>query len=464
MQARGSFWPGVRALLIAAALPLLVSLGCRPAPPAQDAPSEPPAPLLPAAPPGRVALLALTGHLDGYLEPCHCVEGMLGGLPRRANLFRSIEDESGVPVLPVEGGDLVNGYGEQAQLKLETTFEVLAALGYTVVVPGEQDLRHGVRRLQDLATRRGMTLVAANLADAQGNHPFAASATVSRGGVAVRVVGLVSREVAPEVEATAHLAVLDPAEALAGVLGTATDAGPPVVLVLHGPAEEALALLAAEPRLAAALAAHAGDTARVLYTADGRPVVASGTRGIHVLVADLLADGTARETHDIPVSDRIPDHPDIIGMIQAYRDRVAEHGFAEDDRARPAATGGSYTGSRACQMCHRSAYEAWEGSAHTHAFEPLAPRHAQGDPECLICHVTGLRYAGGFRSVEATPHLATVGCEACHGPGSNHAEHPQAESGYGRMERPAGCIECHDPENSPAFDFETYWPRIVHGR
>ena len=25
------------------------------------------------------------------------------------------------------------------------------------------------------------------------------------------------------------------------------------------------------------------------------------------------------------------------------------------------------------------------------------------------------------------------------------------------------CLECHDLDNSPQFDFDTYWPQVEHG-
>ena len=25
------------------------------------------------------------------------------------------------------------------------------------------------------------------------------------------------------------------------------------------------------------------------------------------------------------------------------------------------------------------------------------------------------------------------------------------------------CVKCHDPDNSPHFKFEEYWPRVEHG-
>ena len=103
------------------------------------------------------------------------------------------------------------------------------------------------------------------------------------------------------------------------------------------------------------------------------------------------------------------------------------------------------------------------------------------DPECIACHVVGwnatelLPYQGGFLSERETPLLVSVGCEACHGPGEHHA---RAEMGANaalqerlrlaiRLPVDGGlarrhCLTCHDGDNSPNFDFETYWEKIEH--
>ena len=68
------------------------------------------------------------------------------------------------------------------------------------------------------------------------------------------------------------------------------------------------------------------------------------------------------------------------------------------------------------------------------------------------------------------------GCENCHGPGSGHAAVESGEmkvaEGVAAQLRQAmrltlaqaeqKCMECHDLDNSPDFDFQEYWPKVKH--
>ena len=93
------------------------------------------------------------------------------------------------------------------------------------------------------------------------------------------------------------------------------------------------------------------------------------------------------------------------------------------------------------------------------AFDALVEGNQDFNEECVGCHVVGFGRKGGFANAKATPELANVQCEACHGPGSIHAESPAA--GYGAAGA-RSCLRCHDPQNSPEFDFYSYWPKIRH--
>jgi len=112
----------------------------------------------------------------------------------------------------------------------------------------------------------------------------------------------------------------------------------------------------------------------------------------------------------------------------------------------------------------------------------------------LSCHVTGWNpqeyfpYVTGFMNLEDTAHLVGNGCENCHGPGAAHvaAEMGEVDVDETEIERLRArmrmeivenegnkegqvlgavvnnCMECHDLDNSPDFDFQTFWPQIEH--
>ncbi len=121
-----------------------------------------------------------------------------------------------------------------------------------------------------------------------------------------------------------------------------------------------------------------------------------------------------------------------------------------------------YVGTQTCAACHPGAAGAWSASKHAHALATLREHQASANPACLSCHVTGFGHPGGWAGA-ATSHLADVGCESCHGPGSDHVAAPAA--GFGDLAAgPESCVACHTHDNSPDFRFESYWPRIAHGR
>ena len=116
--------------------------------------------------------------------------------------------------------------------------------------------------------------------------------------------------------------------------------------------------------------------------------------------------------------------------------------------------------SQTCGTCHADAFQVWEGSAHAHAIDILIRERKEFDTQCVICHVTGSGQPGGFEDLYRTAHLANVQCEACHGQGREHSQQPTVV----KMEPlgPNSCVTCHNPSNSPEFEFVSYWEAIKH--
>jgi hypothetical protein len=139
------------------------------------------------------------------------------------------------------------------------------------------------------------------------------------------------------------------------------------------------------------------------------------------------------------------------------------------DRSKPAGAG--YVGSDACASCHQADFTAWKRSKHSEAWTVLEDAEKKRGwpvtryPDCVSCHVVGYRKPGGFVTPEASKPLLAVGCERCHGPGSEHI----ASEGATRLGKVADglpgklCTQCHDFEQTPKFDYNQFWAVIQHG-
>ena len=128
-------------------------------------------------------------------------------------------------------------------------------------------------------------------------------------------------------------------------------------------------------------------------------------------------------------------------------------------------------GADKCKMCHQTEakgnqYKVWLASAHAKAFADLALPAAlevgkklgvaepQKDPKCLGCHTTkGI--LGAAVDVTYKPEEG-VGCEACHGAGSDYKAMPvmkvldQAKAAGLVVPTEAVCVKCHN-DKSPTF-------------
>ena len=124
-----------------------------------------------------------------------------------------------------------------------------------------------------------------------------------------------------------------------------------------------------------------------------------------------------------------------------------------------------YTGSEACRSCHEKEFATWSKQPHAAAIAKLRAPTETENPECLRCHTTAFGKPGGFpadgRPAEH-PDLATVGCESCHGPGSDHnePEGPKIGNIIALGDKCDSCVilqicgSCHDEANDPGFEFE----------
>lgn len=79
-----------------------------------------------------------------------------------------------------------------------------------------------------------------------------------------------------------------------------------------------------------------------------------------------------------------------------------------------------YVSEENCRRCHMDKVKDHADSSHYYSLETLMDIGEENNPKCLPCHTTGYKKPGGFVDSKTTPGLGKVGCQACHGPGSEH--------------------------------------------
>jgi hypothetical protein len=100
---------------------------------------------------------------------------------------------------------------------------------------------------------------------------------------------------------------------------------------------------------------------------------------------------------------------------------VGTPGWSQPDAPEPQPPGDQqYIGVKKCAACHFDQFLKWRPTKHAKSFE-LLPAKYQTDEKCLKCHTTGLGEPTGYKTA-ADVDLKGTSCEACHGPGSKHAE------------------------------------------
>jgi hypothetical protein len=80
----------------------------------------------------------------------------------------------------------------------------------------------------------------------------------------------------------------------------------------------------------------------------------------------------------------------------------------------------TYIGAKQCSACHFDQYMTWRQTKHAKALEILPAKYKE-DASCLECHATGFGKPTGYKDATSLG-LEGTSCEACHGPGSKHAE------------------------------------------
>jgi len=457
--------------------------------------------------------LVITGEQHGYFEPCGCTANQLGGMSRRAGLFRKIE-ELGWTVRGLDVGGLSRRTGPQAQLKFETTLEALRQLKYVSLALGPEELHLDPGYLLSQHLTDGETplqFLGANLVffGSKDLGTPLESTILDFEGLKVGITSVMSDTIrkqvipdrTPEDAAAADLQWTDPTTALKDVLTKFDNEQVTFRILLSQSTDEEIQKQAAEfPQFDIIVAADGKDGDQVPEMLGTTRMLRVGEKGKTAGVVGIYPDDaeTPVRYELVTISgDQFGESKSMIDLMAEYQTQLKDTAIVKSDGAVPHPSGATFVGAGKCAECHTKAFEIWKNTPHAHALESLDPVHQRTgherlngivrafDPECLACHVTGwdpqeyIRFQSGFihsmfadeeseKSLEAL--LAGNQCENCHGPGSRHIElieQNQTEDAVKQVRltlenAERSCTKCHDADNSPEFNFQKYWDQVKH--
>jgi hypothetical protein len=388
----------------------------------------------------------LTGNELSSLQPCGCAEKQLGGFEKRPSVWRDIPTDRR---LIIDTGNLLLKTDEQDLIKFDIMVQAFSLLGYDVVNFTKADF--------DIAAPRGYlvgtTFRAITPRDASGNQVPA---------VFTREFVLASRPVSVNVATVESLQSNIPDTAS---LLPAREPGKAVNILICNVMFEKIdtSLLASVP-LDVLVCLSGSDTPEIIENTNIKPLVVTvGRTGKYVgkLTIQPAGETLSLAYEAVAVEQELPSAPALVDLYKNYQQIVKEENLLDKYPRSPLPGKLEYVGSRSCKVCHEKEYAQCATMKHTVAWKGLVDVGSSYDPECVVCHVVGQKYQGGFVSARKTPELRDVGCEECHGPGSRHLE----TLGKAKTQEPkAQCTDCHTTDNSPKYagHEEEYRSKIVH--
>ena len=470
----------------------------------------------------REMQIFLIGEVRGEIEPCGCPTLPYGGFVRRQTLLQQVT-AYGLPTFHLDAGEtLVKGLilseDQQLRERAHLLAELTQAIDVDVLVPGPSDLAPGgLDQLRRLFPEGTTPLVSATWIDELGNSHFPSSIVLREGGVRLGVVGLSRRPTSPELRAI--VGWRDPVAAATQAIAE-LPSNLDLVIALSNLADDDNLRVAEQVQGLAALLSAAGAEHNDPRTTEGMPLIEVPGRGRYATVlrawlgstpgvplvfdssqAKILDgfDQRRRALHRMQSTDQadpeavsrlkeqvtaahgelteasrgrnlavIDLHPLGAGLdgdvpiaerISLYKREVLREARQVEAADTSKKEGPHFATATACVACHRQQFARWTFTGHARAHDILKTRGEAENPECLGCHTLGFGQEGGFG--ELTPFRLSeyggVQCEACHG---MLAGHPGDKEVRPTPVGPQTCLRCHDPANSPEFDYDVYLRKV----
>ena len=405
----------------------------------------------------RPLTIVISGDTDGWITPCGCTSNQSGGLLRRGTFISGLRKKG--DVLYADAGGAVHFNSDYDRLKLDAIVAGEKLMGIVAHNIGRAEASFGPQALRELV-RNGVPLVSANLRDVSGQPVAPPLRITATGGKRIAITGVLAGRFAPP-----QLRVDDPRQAVLAAVGNVKGQYDSLIVLAYLPQDELEQLASALPEADAVVGGPTGQP--IAPRQVGPTLLASATNKGKFLAVLNLSNAGASGGRIVEMDGALADQDVQQQNVRRYLDELARHDLSPAQTglvsSLPAGTPADYqiAGSESCARCHAEELAIWRQTAHARAWQTLLAKHFEVDPQCMQCHTTGYGLPGGFETRAHSAALVSVGCESCHGPSAAHVFNPARRTPFKAADQ---CTQCHDPENSPRFEYWSYWSKIRHGR
>lgn len=363
----------------------------------------------------RAATLVHSNDLLGDIEPCGCRTNPLGGMARKANLLKRLQDSS---ILQLDAGDLLFSSNvvpellkDQAELQARYLLKSMDELHHDAVVPGEKDFALGLKTFEKLRKQTKIRFLAANLVLRKGGKAlFEKSAIFTRKTedgkpIRIAVVGIVGDDLPFPSELKALPALAAAKKEVASVRKRADL----VVLLTHVGLDMDRELAEKVPGIDIIVGGHTQSFLQEPQTVGKTIIYQSSFRNQYVGVLPLSKafKGEGYKLVGLDAGyDSPQDQPSETDRLVAEF-KKALGGLNSKDEAKiekitqenTVSTGAKFHTFPKCAECHLKQFDFWRKTRHALALNALVEKQQFKNKECLGCHTVGLGDPAGFSSV-----------------------------------------------------------------
>ncbi len=358
-------------------------------------------------------------------------------------------------------------------LKAALYMKAYNMMGYDAFTPGDLDLSLGIDELIKISQQANFPFLAANLLSSQSNEPVFKPYVIKEikevRGMKVGIFGLITNQFpsGSQTGGMENFKITDPIEAAQKVIAELKPHCRVIVALAHLGADEERMLADKVHGIDFIVNGHLTHAQAAPQLVNHTQIFVAGARGEYLGLTDLFEKGWKLYSRYqlIPLKLDYYEKPGIKAMVSELKNEM-ESAIHPEEKAdsnkglvsspemmRPSLL--SSVGEKGCRTCHPREHQHWATTAHARAYDTLVKKDKISDPSCLACHTTG---RGSPRNINSR--FENVQCEACHGSAGGH---PDSRKDLRHVDED-DCRQCHNPTNSPNFNYDKYVQKILHPR